>query len=317
MHGADGPFSDAVERVDVRRTGGLLDRRLGHELLELVRQELSGVVRVKGAHDLDRLGLPLTHVSVERGHVGLDLDDGFALGLHEVDWLEATVIVGEDQDVLELADDANPEGANDVGVNEPPDIRGTINGGSCVTVPSGVGFHAVRTRGTFELGYLGGNVGAVGAEALEHGRWDMEAMVKFGSQALRVEGVQVWTRFWPMVTCHVERSLGGEKSEMVFLRHAARWSTVIGNVWIRETILSDHFPEVEAVDGSLEREGAKVLVIGATEVDFPMVRKAGFGLAIFPKAVDWDEGLWKAGNAADSSDEHPSLLSFGIGGDDR
>ena len=42
--GADGPFSYAVEGVNVRRASGLTDGGLVHEFFELVREKFAGVV---------------------------------------------------------------------------------------------------------------------------------------------------------------------------------------------------------------------------------------------------------------------------------
>ena len=135
--------------MNVRGASSLTDGSLVHEILDLVlRKKLPGVVGVKRTDYLDGSGLPLVHVSVERGHVGLELGDGFALLLHEVHGLEATVIVGEHEHVLEVANNADTEGSHDVGVNEPPDVRRLVDRWGGVALSRRIGFHAVNAGGT-------------------------------------------------------------------------------------------------------------------------------------------------------------------------
>ena len=78
------------------------------------------------------------------------------------------MVVGEHEHVLEVADDTDTERTHDVGVDKPSDIRGLVDRWGGVAVSRRVGLHAVNAGGTLELGDLGGDVDAVGAETLEN-----------------------------------------------------------------------------------------------------------------------------------------------------
>jgi len=80
-----GSLGDTVERVHVRRTGGLSNGGLGHKILELVGQELASVVRVKRAYDLDRIWFSLARMGVERSNKRFHFVECLALGLHKID----------------------------------------------------------------------------------------------------------------------------------------------------------------------------------------------------------------------------------------
>ena len=122
---------------------------------------------MKGSDDLSAVGATSIHVSIQRGHVGLDLADGFALVLHEVHGLETAVVVGEHEHVLEMSNDADAKGANNICVDEAADIGRFVDWWRGVTMPGCVGFHTVCARGTLEFGDFGGYINAVGAETLE------------------------------------------------------------------------------------------------------------------------------------------------------
>ena len=120
---ANGPFCDAVERVDVWWTGGALDEFGVEELRELARKELTRVVRVKRSHHLDRFGFASTAEGVECGDEAANVGDGLSFVLHRVGHLEARVVVDDYEEVLEATAVGCPKGADDVRVHESPDVR--------------------------------------------------------------------------------------------------------------------------------------------------------------------------------------------------
>ena len=61
---ADGTLGDAIKLVDIWRGGGLVDAVGGDEVSELSREELTSVIRVKSAYDVDGGDTVLVWLSV-------------------------------------------------------------------------------------------------------------------------------------------------------------------------------------------------------------------------------------------------------------
>ena len=117
-YGTNGALGDSVERVHVWWACGLLDQGGVHEVLELVREELTGIVRVEGADDFGGFGAAAIQMGVHGGDVGAYALDGLAFFLEEVDGFEACVIVYHHESVLEVANGAVLKWAHYVAVNE-------------------------------------------------------------------------------------------------------------------------------------------------------------------------------------------------------
>ena len=81
----------------------LRDQRLVHELLELAREELAGVVGVNGRHHAHDGVRAQVGQRIERCNEPPDAVGCLRLGLEEVDELETGVIIGEHEGVLEAS----------------------------------------------------------------------------------------------------------------------------------------------------------------------------------------------------------------------
>ena len=115
--GEDGSLGYAVELMHVRRARGQVDEVFVEELSKGLREEFAGVVGAQRTDESDREGGRGRSVGVEPAE---ELSHGVGrvrLALEEVDELKSSVVVDQDQRVLEVAGARAAERSNDVGVN--------------------------------------------------------------------------------------------------------------------------------------------------------------------------------------------------------
>ena len=75
---------------------------------------------------------------------------------------------------------------------------------------------------------------------------------------------------------------------------------------------AEYIPCVETIGCSIERE-ATTFAFLVLDVDFSVVGKAYFGMAVTPQSIDGNEGLCEARDAANASDEQLPLLAAVVG----
>ena len=110
----------------VWRAGRLRDQLRIQQLRELARKELACVVGVEGADDAYRRGGFAARVGVHRRDERAHALGCFRLRLEEVDEFEASVVVDEYERVLISSKERRDERPHDVGVHEPPSVRGLV-----------------------------------------------------------------------------------------------------------------------------------------------------------------------------------------------
>eukprot|EP00966_Prymnesium_polylepis_P314702 7271751-Prymnesium_polylepis.2 len=104
----------------------LIHEILVQQVVELAREKLACVIRVKAAHHAHGSWGVSAGIGVDRGDESADASGCVRLTTQEVDKFEPSVVVHQDERVLVVADRGWLEGANDVGVYQTTSVCGRV-----------------------------------------------------------------------------------------------------------------------------------------------------------------------------------------------